>query len=805
MKFSINWLKQYIDLALTVKELSDKLTYSGIEVEGIESSPLAKRLSSVVTARIIECKSHPAKDELLVCTVDDGTDTRQVVCGAPNCRPGLKTAYIPCDSYLGDMLVKRIEIKGVVSEGMLCSEKELGLSDNHEGIIELSDNVGTGKSIVDLFSLDDTTFDVEITPNRPDLLAITGIARELGAILNKKFDLRKAEKLESYSGLSPQASDLIENKEPQRCSRYLGIVINDIVVGESPVWLKKRLATVGIKPVNNVVDISNFVMMEYGHPLHAFDYDKLSGNKIIVRNAENGEKIAALDNKTHTLAADDLVIADAEKPVAVAGVIGGVETSISGETKNILLETANFDFASVRKTSRRNKIFTDSSYRFERNLSDGTVPIAAAKAVEMIIELCSSKERTPCPVSCQDSYPDPKKQPDVDIRVSRTNRLLATDLTKKQVIDYLERLQLKTVKSSEDTITLAIPYFRKDLTREVDLIEEVIRLYGYNKVGERSEVVTRSLTDKNRFKLRRKIADFLYYNGFSEAVNSSFADKSFTDMLELPEEDYRSALIEIENPIGADSSVMRTSLLPGLLNNAMLNISSGRESIKLFEISKIYFRQEDRPVEKLFLTGIVTGNENPEHWQIKPRKADIFSVKGTIESLLDTIKCDIDFVPAQNSSYLQKGQELSIITADKKIGEIGKIDPFIAKKFDLQQPLYIFDVDLEMIIGSYQKRELTYSEIVRFPEVERDISFIANKKISHKSLLRVIKNVDTKMIKRVRLIDEFQGKNIPEECRSLTYRLNLSSAKGTLTDNSIQQLINNIFDRLSDEYDIEKR
>ncbi len=799
MKFSVKWLRDYINIDLSVEELSDALTFSGIEVENVEISPLAKELESVVIARVVECKPHPRKDSLYICMVDEGTEVRQVVCGAPNTRIGIKTAYIPSGKHLCDLHVKKAEIKGVLSDGMLCSEQELGLSNDHKGIIELPGDTCVGGKIVDYFELDDVTFDVEITPNRPDLLAIRGIARDISANLNIDTNFKEVKELDFYPDLTP-SEHLVENLADRLCPRYLGTVINNVVIKESPLWLKKRLQAIGVKPVNNVVDISNFVMMEYGHPLHAFDIDKLSGRKIIVRKAHKGEKIEALDHRTYSLSDQELVIADSEKPVAIAGIIGGVDSSITESTTSILLETANFDYASIRKTSKKFKIFTDSSYRFERNLSSDTVPFIASKAIEMIIDLCQGK-----PISYQDSYPSREILSDVGLRISRTNQLLATNLTKEEIIAYLERLQLKVIDSTDERIKFSIPHFRKDLTREIDLIEEVIRLYGYNRVGQDSKVVTKSLTDKKRFKITRQITDFLFYNGFSEAINSSFTDKNSTETLKITEEDYRNSFIDIENPIGVDSSVMRTSLLPGLLKNVMLNISNGREDIKMFEIGKIYYDCHDKPEEKVFLTGVIVGNNNPKHWQINVHNSDIFSVKGIVQSLLDCLNKRVTYIATENSSYLQKGQEIKIISGEKIIGEIGKLDPLIAKKFDLQQPLYLFDINVDLILELYREKDLVYTEVVRYPEVERDISFIVSKKISHSNLLDTIKSVDTDYIKEVRLIDQFKGKNIPEDCRSLTYRLKLSSSAGTLTDNDIQQLMNNIFAKLSAEYTINKR
>ena len=481
MKFSYQWLQKYIDLKLPYDKLADELTFSGIEVEAIHYQRYFDYIKNVKAAEILSQEKHPQADKLWICEVYDGTETKKVVCGAPNCKKGVRSAYIPAGETLSAQLIKKVYIKGVESDGMLCSEKDINLSDNHEGIIELPSEVKPGTPLIDIYGSENVIYEVEITPNRPDLLGILGISRDIAAILNLPLSYPSIKRFDNLAEDKP----LVENKEPDLCTRYLAKKIKNVTITESPLWLKKILLCNDIKPVNNVVDITNYVMMEFGHPLHAFDYELLNEGRIVVRRAGNGEKISALDNRTHKLTESDLVIADSSNPVAIAGIIGNVDSSITKETKNIILEAANFNYVSIRNTANRLKINTDSAYRFQRNLSDETVSDISDRAAELILDLCGGELESYC-----DIYPSPVQEQRVRLRPSKANKLLNISLSTAEMVKYLERLELKAEKiesksnnaagkenlsSEEEFVEFSIPHFRKDLSREIDLIEEIIK------------------------------------------------------------------------------------------------------------------------------------------------------------------------------------------------------------------------------------------------------------------------------------------------------------------------------------------
>ncbi len=824
MKFSYKWLQNYIDLNISHQKLADELTFSGIEVEAVNQEQYFQYIENVKVAEIISTQIHPNSNNLFICKVSDGSSIKQVVCGASNCDEGLKTAFIPADSTLGDSIIKNAMIKGIKSEGMLCSEQDLHISDNHDGIISLPLSAKNGTPLQDVYESKNVLYEVEITPNRPDLLGILGIARDIAAILNLSLQYPQ---IPTYKGIDHDPN-LVDNQDYHLCPRYLAKVIKGVNVQESPFWLREKLRSVNIKPVNNIVDITNYIMLEFGHPLHAFDYDLIKDGKIVVRKAKSGETFTALNNKNYDLQDTDLVIADSTKPVAIAGIIGNIGSSITKHTKNIVLEAANFNYVSIRQTTNRLKINTDSAYRFQRNLSSHTVSDISDRATELILDICGGKLVSYC-----DSYPSPIVQKTVKIRPSRVNKILTTDLSADQIINYLEKLEFQLVNvglftsdsdnnnnnsiqeiksgnlnisdSKVNYIEFSITHFRKDVSREIDIIEEIIRLYGYNRIkttGSSSRII---LTDKNRLTSKRMIADFLSYCGFLEVINSSFADKKQLNFLELADNDYRHSYIELDNPIGSDSSILRSSLLPGILQNLRLNINNKQDNLKLFELGRVYYDQDNMAIEKLHLSGIVAGDHRKYHWKYKTIKADIFTVKGTIEKLLEKVNDKITSKPDDSQPFLQKGQGLSLLYGKKILGFMGKLDPLIAKQFEIEQPIYIFDIDLEEILLISAVKEKHYKDIIRYPDVERDISFIVDRNIDHADIVRKIKETNHQLIQDVLLIDEFIGKNIQVNHRSLTYRLVLSSNKGTLTDDTIQKLVDKVFNQLSVNYEIKKR
>ncbi len=795
MNISYNWLKDYIKFNLSPEALKERLTFSGIEVEKVEK--LYENLKQIKVAKIIEREKHPNADKLSVCKVDDGEKVWQVICGAPNCDVNQLVAFAPIGSQVGEIKIKKAKLRGVESYGMLCAEDELGLSNDHSGIMILDNNANIGDSLADYLHLSDTVYEVEITPNRPDLLGIIGIARDLSALLDKPLQLPNVEINEIKKPIS-ESLKLINN-EPSLCTRYTARLIKNVKVKESPEWLKRKLISVGLRPINNIVDITNFVMMEYGHPLHAFDYDKVKDHTIIVRKAEKGEKFPALDDNEYELNENDLVIADSKKPIALAGVIGGNNSHITEDTTNIVIEAANFLYSSIRKTSLYHKIFTDSSYRFERNLSDVTPEIVSKRAAQLVLELAGGELYE----GVLDSYPEKFKPVITSLRPSRVEKVLGLRISEDKIISYLTSLGLKLIKKSNDKLDFEIPHYRKDLPREIDLIEEIIRLHGYDNLPK--VIHTSKIMDKESFYLKRTIQDLLVKYGFFEVVNWSFGDPEDANRLNIPQEDIRRKAIKIKNPIGQSFSIMRTMLLPDILKNAIYNINHGEKDLKLFEMNKVFFNDGSAlGSETLEISGIITGNLYASYWKENTKTVDFFDLKGMIEDLLETVGIKkYDFNESRESFY-QPGLSLNI-SSHKPIGHFGKIDPKVALQYDIEQPVFAFTINFDVLKSSKASTVPVFQSIPKFPSVIRDISFIVSKEFAVKDIIGEIKKADKKIIKRVVLIDEYYGKGIEKSFRSLTFSIVLNSEIKTLTDEYVKNVMEKIMKNLKNKFSVKER
>jgi len=796
MKVSYNWLKEYLDVDISPEELAEKMTFGGIEVESIER--IGEQLDQIKVALIEKKDQHPNADHLAVCQVNDGASSLQVICGAPNCEVGKKVALAPVGSKLGDFKIKKVKLRGIESFGMLCSEKELAISEDHKGIMILPENAPLGLNLASYLDLKDTVYEVEITPNRPDLLGMIGVARDIAAMLGKKFQPPKIKLTEGRTDITNFL--ILENKAPEFCTRYTARMIRGVEIKESPEWLKRYLIAVGLRPINNVVDVTNFVMMEYGHPLHAFDYSLIGDHKILVRRAEDKEFFKALDEETHKLDNNDLLIADNKKGIALAGIIGGENSQISTETKDIVIEAANFLYSTIRKTSGRLGIITDSSYRFERDISNETADEVSRRACQLILDLAGGELLR----NKLDSYPVPWKQQIISLRKSRVNQLLRLQLDEKQIIDYLSRLELVFQKREADKLYFSIPHFRKDLTREVDLIEELIRLHGYNNVG--SYMKTQNIMNRERFYAKRKLKDILVNYGFSELVNWNFGDPKSLDKLKIDEKDDRRNFAKLKNPLGTSFSIMRSMLLPDLLVNTNFNINHGQKNLKVFEMAKIFTRKDQKLAqEDLHLTALLTGRYNPVYWQEQSRDVDFFDVKGIVESIMGNF--DLKQLVFQNSTepFYQKGIAADVYYRKNKIASLGKIDPKIAAEFEIESPLYILDLDLERIMDLATFSDPEFKDIPKFPPVLRDLSFVVKQSVKLTEIEETIYQTNRAIIKDVILYDQYQGKNIKKGYRSLTFKIIFGSHTKTLTDDYINDIIQKILNKLKQDFGVEMR
>ncbi|MBM4403704.1 MAG: phenylalanine--tRNA ligase subunit beta, partial [Candidatus Cloacimonetes bacterium] len=718
-------------------------------------------------------------------------------------------------------------------------EAELGISKDHSGIIELPDETPIGIGVNEILGLPDTILEVEITPNRPDLLGLIGIARDLSASQELSLQVPDADLGSHAKGDHISTVLSILNQVPELCPRYTARVIRGLKVEDSPQWLKERLVRAGLRPINNVVDITNFVMLETGHPLHAFDYDKLAcpaGERIpqvLIRRAGNGEKVNALDDREYSLSANDMVIADPEKAIAVAGVIGLTNSHIEDTTIAIVIESAGFNPQAVRRTSYLHKISTDSSYRFERGQAPESAEYASARAAALILEIAGG---TLCEGMLDDwQHPQPCRI--IGIRTSRFERVIGYRLGSEQVKSYLCRLGLKFFKyatwmpgmiSDPDslycfhteqmeqgiteftekddcihTLYFEIPAARVDLEREIDLIEELARLDGYDK--PQKENIPALIMDMNAHLLQRRVADYMVANGFFEAVNYSFVDEE--DHWKLWGKDEQQ-LIRLKNPPSANQAVMRNGLIPGLLRNLQYNLDHGARDIALFELNKLYLADEKGQItEPMRLSALATGHSMPLHWQSKSPVFDIFRTKGILASLFEELSLDPSETYCAPYPYLAKDKAISYLIDGKVIACCGMIAPEIAAAFgidtvDLKQDIWLIDIDLDHLISTARDIQPVYQNIPRYPAVERDLAFVVDGSVTYNDIEQTVKSAHPQLIRKVTVFDEYRGKQITDNSRSIAIRITIADEEKTLTDAAVENVIASVREKLTTPWSI---
>lgn len=841
MKISCRWLSKYIELPADLTELIKVLTFSGIEVEGVET--LAALPESVLSARILSADKIAGSDHLSVCSVDYGAaEPVQIVCGAPNCRSGITVVLALVGTQLKDVLIGKAKLRGVESFGMLCSERELGISDNHAGIIELPAGIPLGVSANELYELSDTILELEITPNRPDLLGYFGIARDLSASLAKPLRLPE---LKHETGVASKNIDLtLKLEDAEKCPRYTARLIDGLTVQESPLWLKSALIKSGLRPINNVVDVTNYVLLETGHPLHAFDYHKLlpldpqDGHPaVIIRAARPEEEFTALDGKSYKLDENDLVIADGKNPSALAGVMGGLQTAISNSTTTIILEAATFSPATIRATSFKHKLSTDSSYRFERHLSASTPPNVSERAVELLLEVAGGTVVHPL----YDAYPNPEKPMYLGVRPCRFTELIGYPLEAEQIKIYLEALGCKFIQYGDwiagpiadpsqifchhreqenagitefteidcaHALYFQIPPQRVDLTREVDLIEELARLAGFDQVP-RKKTVSR-IMDRHAHSIRRRVADYFVRCGCYEMLNNSFCDPALLAAMAFPPEETDRTLMRLINPQSSNQAAMRISLVPQLLANLSYNLNHGERNLKLMEMAKIYLKKGNSYREPLRLTVLLTGKIGSEHWKSKTEAINIYHVKGILEGLWKNLQIAAPEIRSYTQPYLVSSENLSYYCGDSFCAAIGRINPQTAELAGidipiLKQDIWMIDIDMDSLAALTRDHKTVFSELPKYPAVTRDISFLISQTVAYSEIETAIIEVNTKLIQNVSIFDEYRGKQVPEGLRSISLRLEVQDTEKTLTDERVDQLIASVLKKLADTWHIKMR
>jgi len=800
MKVTLNWLKEYVDFDFSADELSHRLTMVGLEVDAMEHH--GNGLDSVIVARLADVSPHPDADRLTVCKVETGSATVQVVCGAKNHKTGDLVAFAQVGTVLpGDFKIKKSKIRHQESFGMLCSTKELGLGEDADGIMILPADLPLGRPVFEVLGMKDVMYEIGLTPNRPDCLSVVGVAREVSAMTGKPLRLPDPDLHEAGVQAPDKTSVVIEDAD--FCPRYAARLIEGVKIGPSPDWMVRRLETIGMRSINNVVDITNFVMMELGQPLHAFDFNLLRENRIVVRRAGQGDKFTTLDGQERTLEASDLVICDGVGPVALAGVMGGLDSEVQDDTKDILLESAYFNPVAIRRTSKRLGLHTESSHRFERGTDVDMVPLALDRAAAMIAELADG---TVAP-GAVDVYPEQLARRIVTITASRTSEVLGLELGIGDISDKLAAIGLKC-EPGDGALMVEIPNFRPDLEREIDLIEEVARLVGYDQIPVTMPVS--SLTCQQlpaHLSLERKVRDQMTSLGYSEIINYSFFNPECLDRIGLSDNDPRRQNVRILNPLAEDQGVMRTTLVPSLLETAARNLAYRSEDLALFELRPVFRSSDgaDLPQESLRLTAILCGRREPLGWAQSDAKVDFFDMKGAIEDLLCSLRITgLTWDKQSDEAYYHPGKSSALYCGDRLLGTLGELHPEVLYEFDLGQSAIICDLDVEALfeIGS---GKIQFQPMSRYPDVQRDSAFLVDIEISAQQVLTVLGRVKIKDLEKIELFDVYSGEGIPEGKKSLAIRASYRALDRTLTDELIQNLHGKLVKAMEKELSAELR
>ena len=801
MIVTYNWIKEFVDCDLPAFELSHLLTMLGLEVERMEE--LGGGMDDVVVARVVEKNQHPNADKLSLCKVDNGKEILNVVCGAQNFKAGDKVALAQIGATLpGDFKIKRSKIRGEESCGMLCSEKELELSTESAGIMILPEDFQLGTPLFDALGTKDVIFEIGLTPNRADCLSVVGIAREIAAKLGKKVHYPGLDVVEAGAPIDGIAK--VEILAPELCPRYTARHITGCTLADSPAWLSNRLRAAGIRSINNIVDVTNYVLLEYGHPLHAFDFKLLSGGRIVVAAAADDEKFVTLDGQERVLTSADLTIREGEKGVALAGIMGGGNSEIGEGTTEVLLESAYFNPSAIRKTSKRLGIHTESSHRFERGTDVAGLTRALDRAAELIAELSGGKIAK----GVIDVYPQPVEPRGISARLSRINAVSGLSLTAAEVQDIFERLEFEVAQGEPGMFRVKVPLFRVDLEREIDLVEEVVRVNGFEKVQAtlpQASVFSDLASDSQR--LAARVKDLLVAQGLSEVINYSFVAPSSCEKILLPADDCRSNGMVLLNPISDELSVMRTTMLPGLLDTAVKNISFRTLNLRIFEMRRIYLPTEGKelPEEPLYVSALLTGSRDLEGWNQPKGEIDFFDVKGIVENILSDLSvANVSYSTEELDPYYHPGKACRILSGKKVLGSLGELHPTVQENYGITTPLYYLELNFEALIAS-RKGFGTAQVPSRFPSTFRDIAMLLPKELPVSDVLACVRGVKAPELEGVDVFDLYTGGNIAAGEKSVAIRVRYGSKERTLTDDEVTRLHQRVIDALQKKLNVSFR
>jgi phenylalanyl-tRNA synthetase beta chain len=815
MKVSYNWLKEYLDFDYSPEELSEILTNTGLEVSGTERWEAIKGgLEGLVIGEVITCDPLPDSDHLSKTTVNlgDGKLT-PIVCGAPNVAAGQKVvvATVGTTLYDGDkeINIKKSKIRGEISEGMICGESEIGVGNDTSGIIVLEEDCKPGTKAADYFEVEkDTIFDIDLTPNRTDGMSHIGVVRDIRAVMmlhnlrergQEEYNF-KIPSVENFKTDNTSLTIKVDIKDPEACFRYTGLTLSGIEVKESPEWLKNRLISIGLTPVNNVVDITNFVLYETGQPLHAFDADKIKDRKIIVQKLFAGTEFKTLDGKIRKLSEDDLMINDIDDPLCIGGILGGLDSGVSAKTTNIFLESAWFDPVHIRRSSKFHDIHTDASFRFERGVDPNMTLYALKRAAMLIKELAGGKITS--------RIQDVSKKKIIPKRVlliwKHIERLVGQSIPKKEVKIILEALEFKVADENKNSILVEVPGYRIDVLREADIIEEILRIYGYNNIDKPDQIrISLNPTPKPDLeRVQNIISDYLSSNGFNEIMNNSLTKGEYYENCK----DFDAGKsVKILNPLSRDLNVMRQSMLFGCLETAIYNINHKALDLKIYEFGKIYHYfadSENKYHERKQLAMLLSGKKNAESWNQQQFDTDFFHLKVFAENILKRLGININKLTTNEThqSCFQYGINYQI--DNKHLLRIGAVNPNVSDVFGIEQNLFYAEFDWDRVLTLIPREDYSFTTIAKYPEVRRDLSLLVDNEISFDSILKVVIKTDKQLIKSVGLFDIYQGKNLPSGKKSYAIKIILQDKHKTLKDKQIDKIVKKVIFNLEKELNV---
>lgn len=799
MRVSVNWLRDYVEIDVSADELCEKLNMLGLAVESVEQ--LGAGIEGVKIGQILSIEPHPDADKLVVCKTDVGeSEPLQIVCGAKNMKVGDRVPTATVGATLpGDFKIGRRKMRGVESQGMMCSPRELGLGEEHAGLMILDPESPVGADARDVLGLNDTIIEIEVTPNRNDWAGMIGVAREVAAAYGKPFTVPEV-------SLEPQGPDVntlssVDLQAPDLCPRYVGRVIQGVNVGPSPDWLKARLVAAGQRPINNVVDVTNYVLMETGHPLHAFDYDKLAENRIVVRRAHENERVKVIDQSEHTLDGEVLVIADAKAPVAVAGIMGGFDSEVEAGTVNLFIESAYFNPSNIRASSRRLNLVSESSQRFQRGADPEMASYAADRCCQLILETAGGTLAK----GVMDCYPSRVEFPSITLRFERVNHLLGADVSSETQQSILRSIGFGVETPDEAQCVVQTPSWRPDVTCEADLIEEIGRCYGYDRIPARiPPVAARDERLAPEYYAVRKLRNYLVHIGLDEIVTWSFGSDLEVQQAGLNGRTLQS--LHLANPLSENHTTLRTTLIPALLRTASNALRKGAREVKLFEIAPVFFATSGNgrePVQELRLAIALAGQDQPTHWETRERLVDFYDLKGYIEAVLDHFAKAGRFSDT-DSGALQPGQRAAVGISDAELGILGRVSRSAASAYDLDAPVYIAEIALDALVGA-KSAPVQYQPISAYPPSRRDLAVVVTADTEAGRLRQVATAAGGHLLKSVDIFDVFTGEQVREGRKSVALSLEFQSMDRTLTDQDTQKAFDKIVKRLNAEFGAEVR